>query len=403
MRVLLVLTVGLIVASAALAAEATPIEGPIIQWGPLQRGPVQIRNFGPRAIVGVPTGVAAFVGATAGGEANVPVAVRSFAAYRRSFGADDGPVSAAVQGFFANGGQQAYVVRVLPGDLPGSLADRTGIYALESAGGVSIMVLPEVDDEVVLAAAARYCEQRRTFLLVDPPADADTVAEVTGWRTVSGGGLRIQENAAVYFPRVLVHDPATGATRTVGPSGFIAGLYARSDRERGVWKAPAGTEAVLRGVQGLAAKLTQPEMDALTELGVNPLRELPGGGYVAWGARTMAGSDSEWKYVPVRRFALYLEESIDQGTEWAVFEPNDEPLWGQIRAQVMTFLEGLYRQGAFPAARPQEAYFVRCDRSTMTQADIDAGRLHILVGFAPLKPAEFVVLRIRQRVAPPQP
>lgn len=402
MRAVLALVVTVIAATVVLAVEIGPTAPPTA-GRPVLRPPTQLRLAVPRAITGVPTGVAAFVGETARGPANVPVPVSDYNVWRSNFGtsANPSPMDAAIKGFFENGGRQAYVVRTLPGGLPGSLADRTGIYALEdSPGVVSILVIPEVDDEVVLDAAHRYCRQRRMFLLVDPPADADTVAEVQSWRTVSGGGLRIHENAAVYFPRVLVTDPATGATRTVGPSGFIAGLYARSDRERGVWKAPAGSEAVLHGVTGLAAGLSAPEMEALTAAGVNPLRALPGGGIVAWGGRT-AASDPEWKYVPVRRFALYLEKSINQGTQWAVFEPSDEPLWAQVRAATEAFLMDLFRRGAFPATKPEEAFFVRCDRTTMTQADIEAGRLNILVGFAPLKPAEFIVLRITQHTARP--
>ena len=179
----------------------------------------------------------------------------------------------------------------------------------------------------------------------------------------------------------------------------MAGLYARTDANRGVWKAPAGTEASLSGVQGLVYNLTDTENGQLNPLGLNCLRIFPVYGDVCWGARTLAGSDqmaSQWKYVSVRRFALFLEESLYRGTKWVVFEPNDEPLWAQIRLNVGAFMQDLFRQGAFQGQTAQQAYFVKCDNETTTQTDIDNGIVNILVGFAPLKPAEFVVIKISQ-------
>jgi phage tail sheath protein FI len=183
------------------------------------------------------------------------------------------------------------------------------------------------------------------------------------------------------------------------PSGTIAGLYARVDGARGVWKAPAGTEAALVGAQGIEYNLTDLENGTLNPLGVNCLRLFPVFGPVAWGARTLQGADqmtSEYKYIPVRRLALYLEESLYRGSKWIVFEPNDEPLWAQIRLNFGAFMHNLFRQGAFQGKTPREAYFVKCDKETTTQNDINLGIVNILVGFAPLKPAEFVVLKIQQ-------
>jgi phage tail sheath protein FI len=179
----------------------------------------------------------------------------------------------------------------------------------------------------------------------------------------------------------------------------VAGIYARTDAARGVWKAPAGTEARLTGVQKLDVPLTDPENGALNLLGINCLRTFPVYGPVVWGDRTLEGADalaSEWKYVPVRRFALFLEESLYRGTKWVVFEPNDEPLWAQIRLNVGAFMQNLFRQGAFQGQTPREAYFVKCDKETTTQTDINLGIVNILVGFAPLKPAEFVIIKIQQ-------
>ncbi len=166
-----------------------------------------------------------------------------------------------------------------------------------------------------------------------------------------------------------------------------------------MWKAPAGTEATVNGIVGFQDELSDAENGSLNPLAINCLRTLPTYGNVVWGARTLDGDNnrgSEWKYIPVRRMALFLEESLFRGTQWVVFEPNDEPLWAQIRLNINAFLQTLFRQGAFQGATPREAYFVKCDRTTTTQADINMGIVNIHVGFAPLKPAEFVVLRIQQ-------
>jgi hypothetical protein len=187
--------------------------------------------------------------------------------------------------------------------------------------------------------------------------------------------------------------------RTFAPSGVVAGLYARIDSTRGVWKAPAGTEATLTGVRGVVYNLSDPENGVLNPLGLNCFRIFPIYGPVLWGARTLVGSDAEasqWKYVPVRRLALYIEESLYRGTKWAVFEPNDEPLWAQLRLNIGSFMHDLFRRGAFQGRTPNEAYLVKCDKDTTTQSDIDHGIVNILVGFAPLKPAEFVVIQIQQ-------
>ena len=174
---------------------------------------------------------------------------------------------------------------------------------------------------------------------------------------------------------------------------------ARTDSARGVWKAPAGIEATLAGVAELTVKLTDGENGILNPLGVNCLRSFPVIGRVAWGARTLRGADQladDYKYVPVRRLALFIEESLYRGTQWVVFEPNDEPLWAQIRLNVGAFMHGLFRQGAFQGQTPRDAYFVKCDRETTTQNDINLGIVNIVVGFAPLKPAEFVIIKLQQ-------
>ncbi|CAN5908709.1 hypothetical protein BH23GEM7_BH23GEM7_23920 [soil metagenome] len=290
-------------------------------------------------------------------------------------------------------------------ELRGSRNAKTGMYALEDADLFNILCLPaaaELADagemQAVYADAEAYCEERRAFLLIDIPESVNELNEMETWLG-ENEGLR-HRNAAVYFPRVRFPDPLNAnRLRSFAASGTVAGLYAATDASRGVWKAPAGTEARLRNVQGLDSLLTDRQNGVLNPLGVNALRNFPVYGNVSWGARTLDGADvqaSDWKYIPVRRLALFLEESLYRGTKWVVFEPNDEPLWAQIRLNIGSFMQNLFRQGAFQGRTPREAYLVKCDRETTTQDDINRGIVNILVGFAPLKPAEFVIIRIQQ-------
>ncbi len=248
----------------------------------------------------------------------------------------------------------------------------------------------------VINEAVKFCRDHRAFFLVDIPSGVGLNA-IDTW--LEDRSITRDSHAAVYFPRLEMPDPLNSfRPREVGASGTVAGIYARTDATRGVWKAPAGIEASLRGVT-LKTKLTDLENGGLNPLGINVLRNFPVYGNVVWGARTLEGADqqaSEWKYVPVRRLASYLEESLYQGLKWVVFEPNDEPLWAQIRLNVGAFMQTLFQQGAFQGQSPREAYFVKCDRETTTQNDINLGIVNILVGFAPLKPAEFVVLQLQQ-------
>jgi uncharacterized protein len=294
----------------------------------------------------------------------------------------------------------------LPGEeeLRGVRLDKSGIYALEDADLFNILCIPAAvelsaaDMRAVYAEATAYCEERRAFLLIDIAAEMNALPAMEMWLE-ENAGLR-HRNAAVYFPRVRIADPLNrNRLRSVAASGTIAGLYSATDSSRGIWKAPAGTDARLRNVQALDYRLTDRENGVLNPLGVNSLRVFPVFGPVAWGARTLDGADmqaSEWKYIPVRRFALFLEESLFRGLQWVVFEPNDEPLWAQIRLNVGAFMQNLFRQGAFQGTTPRDAYFVKCDAETTTQDDINRGIVNVLVGFAPLKPAEFVIVRIQQ-------
>ncbi len=248
----------------------------------------------------------------------------------------------------------------------------------------------------LVTAASTFCSAQRAFLLVDPPAATTNAAAA---QALLATATPPSKSAALYYPRLLMPDPLNGdRPRNVGPSGVVAGVCARTDATRGVWKAPAGIDAVVGGVS-LAVPVAESDSAALNPLGINALRTLPVIGNVVWGARTLFGADtraSEWKYIPVRRTALFIEQSLNAGLKWVVFEPNDEPLWSQIRLNVGSFMQDLFRKSAFQGTTPRDAYFVRCDKNTTTQSDIDKGIVNILVGFAPLKPAEFVVIQIQQ-------
>jgi Bacteriophage tail sheath protein len=301
--------------------------------------------------------------------------------------------------------KQSEGASALLGTSAGSDPLNAGIYELERLAPniFNLLCIPAAANlsttsmQAVLAAAATLCEDQRAFLLVDIPDGVKTVEQMVEFM---GSDAKPQTNsAAVYFPRILVPDPLKdNELRSAGPSGTMAGVYARTDGDRGVWKAPAGIEAGLRNVT-LPVKLTDLENGALNPIGANTLRSFPIYGNIAWGARTLEGADqqaSEWKYIPVRRTALFIEESLYQGLKWVVFEPNDLPLWSQIRLNVGAFMQGLFRQGAFAGATPREAYLVKCDSETTTPADVNLGIVNIIVGFAPLKPAEFVIIKLQQ-------
>ncbi len=280
-------------------------------------------------------------------------------------------------------------------------ATRRGLYALDRADLFNLLCIPPFapGDDVEaaeLGGALAFCRRRRAMLLVDPPAATNTVAGAITF----ANSLTRDENIAFYFPRVRAPNPLReNRLESFAPCGAVAGVMARTDAARGVWKSPAGLEAGLNGVSELSLKMNDADNGQLNPLGINCLREFPNLGRVVWGARTLRGADalaSEWKYLAVRRMALFLEESLYRGTQWVVFEPNDEPLWAQIRLNVGAFMQNLFRQGAFQGRTPREAYFVKCDRETTTQNDINLGIVNIVVGFAPLKPAEFVVIKLQQ-------
>jgi uncharacterized protein len=298
-------------------------------------------------------------------------------------------------------------------DLIGDPAAFTGIYALQKVSIFNLLCIPDatrampgdpsaldtsVNPNAVYSAAITFCDQQRAFLLVDPPPDVTTVAGAVDWK--SSQLSVVDPNGAAFWPRLRLPDQLNNyQLRTFAPCGVVAGVYATSDANYNVATAPAGTGASLSGVQSMVYKMTDQENGSLNPLGLNCFRIFPNYGPVLWGARTLVGADamgSQWKYVPVRRTALFIESSLYQGTQWVCFQPNDEPLWAAIRLNVGTFMQSLFLKGYFQGTTPAQAYFVKCDSETTTQNDIDLGIVNILIGFAPLMPAEFVVIQIQQ-------
>jgi len=288
------------------------------------------------------------------------------------------------------------------GDYTGNSSAKEGLYQLKKADLFNLLCLPPEGATAdyppgLLTAAVALCEEERAMLLVDSPSGwGDKDAAKSGLDAV----VAKSKNAALFFPRLKQPNQLRdNQVEEFVPCGAVAGVMARTDTQRGVWKAPAGIDATLRGVPELSVKLNNAENGELNPLGINCLRSFPVIGRIVWGSRTLRGADilaDEYKYIPVRRLALFIEESLFRGTQWVVFEPNDEPLWAQIRLNVGAFMNNLFRQGAFQGTTPRQAYFVKCDKETTTQNDIDRGIVNIVVGFAPLKPAEFVIIKLQQ-------
>jgi phage tail sheath protein FI len=286
---------------------------------------------------------------------------------------------------------------------------KTGIYALYNTDLFNLLCIPPATrgadtDTGVYNTAMGVCADRRAILLVDSPlawgvnpTPANEAFNKLSTLNLTGDNAR---NAALYFPQLIIADPLLkNQPDTFVPCGAVAGIMATTDTSRGVWKSPAGIDAAFNGIQGLQTKLTDKENGQLNPVGINCLRNFPLAGNVIWGARTLRGADQledDYKYVAVRRTALFIEESLYRGTQWVVFEPNDSPLWAQIRLSIGAFMHNLFRQGAFQGSTPKDAYLVKCDSETTTQTDINNGIVNILVGFAPLKPAEFVIIQIQQ-------
>jgi phage tail sheath protein FI len=373
-----------------------------------------------KPIEGVGTAVAAFVGLAPGGPVNTPLRVSRWGQFAKIYGdpnePDNGPfmedafLAHAVRGFFENGGTRCWVVRVggaTPQDFAGDAAQHRGLGTLAAIDEITMVCMPDGmilardGDEAELTALQQklvaHCEDAgNRMAIVDCPPGLST-REVLNWRT-SGPGYD-SKDAALYYPWLEVADPSTGRPLLVPPSGHVAGMWCRTDAGFGVHRAP--TEGLV-GVAGLGFDVTEGDQDELSGAGVNSIRAFPGQGIRVWGARTLS-SDPEWRSVPVRRVFLNLASSIDQGTRWTVFEPNDERLWEGLRQEVEHFLQRSWRDGALAGETANDAYYVKCDAETNPPEVIEAGQIVCEIGIAPVKPREFAILRLSRIAADARP
>ena len=373
------------------------------------------------------TSVTAFVGGASRGPTDTATVVTSWSQFHTVFGSRSthSHLAFSVHDFFANGGTDAVVVRVGSGpavtasDLLGGAdarSQRRGIYALDAIEVVGMIVIPpyagpagmatwDVEPHVLQATVA-YAHERHAVVIADAPA-AWTVGSRPKLDETALAAFPADPNLAVYLPRLLESDPAhRGGVVPVGASGAVAGVIARADTTKGAWKAPAGRDATVTGMHSLSMVVDDPTTGMLNPLGFNSIRSLPGGGTVVWGARTRGQqgvADPEWTYLPVRRLALMIEASLIRGLQWTAFEDNAAPLWLRVRTDVQAFLDTLWRRGAFAGVTPDDAFWVHCGPDTMTADDLRHGQLRLVVGFAPVKPAEFVVLNVVQATAAVSP
>ncbi|HUI78733.1 MAG TPA: phage tail sheath C-terminal domain-containing protein [Bryobacteraceae bacterium] len=378
---------------------------------------------GARPIQAVGTSTAGFVGVAPNAKAylNEARAINNWSEFCKEFVPEkDGestPLSHAVYGFFLNGGHRCYVVNVGAGNaVNGGTGGGTGLDVLESIDEIAIVAIPGFSDPASYGAALEHCEGLKNRVaildasdpvrdidrLIEPgtvPAPPDAKAGSPKPAATTTGGLRPPVSkggyGAFYFPSIVVRDPlAPKKTVTVAPCGHMAGVYARTDATRGVHKAPANEP--IRGALNVTYRLTSDEQGKLNQNGVNCIRLFPRDGILVWGARTLDEGSSPWRYLNVRRLFIMIEESIKRSTGWVVFEPNDPSLWKSIRRDVSAFLRLVWRDGALMGTTPEEAFFVKCDTETNPPEVIDAGQVVILIGIAPVKPAEFVIFRIGQ-------
>lgn len=383
---------------------------------------------GARPIGPVGTSTAGFVGVAPNPDAplNKAIAVNNWTEFLRTFvvegSSDTTPLVRAVYGFFDNGGSRCWIVNIGPnGTLHGSAGRRAGLDVLEPIDEISIVAAPGFHDIGAHEALLSFAEKSRTSVaILDPAPDIQDISSLTKVATTTpsrsaakppaeGGDAKPEGRASVpepanrprqseygtfYYPRIVVTDPITQEQQVTPPSGHIAGVWARTDANPGVHKAPANT--AVRGVTGLEYPLTRSEQDVLNPNGVNCIREFGNQGVLVWGARTLAAEASEWRYLSVRRLCISIEQAISRGTTWMVFEPNDYTLWRSIRRDVGAFLRQVWRSGALLGRTPEEAFFVKCDEET-NPADVrDAGMVVAHIGIAVVKPAEFVVFKLSQ-------
>ena len=360
-------------------------------------------------ITGVATSIAAFVGRAPGGPVEEPTLISSWTDFAAGFGDPDalgkGPFMAgsylahAVYGFFQNGGGICWVVRLVEEPGGSEAAHRRGLSALSPIDDIMIVCMPDLQDlgrdpqdegaRALQAAMVAHCEALgpRMAILDAPPSMSSQ--ELEAW--LDGTAALDSKSATIYHPWIQVVGPLSDRALLVPPCGHVAGVWARTDSERGVHKAPANE--VVRGAQGLASEVTEHDQAALNGVGVNCIRSFPGMGIRIWGARTLS-SDPDWRYVNVCRLFDYIAASVIKGTEWAGVQPNDERLWRQLQGLIAGFLTTSWREGALFGATPEQAFFVRCDAETNPPELVRAGQVNIEIGIAPVKASEFIVFEI---------
>ena len=348
-----------------------------------------------RPITGTVTDVTAFVGITeTKPSGNAPRLIRSFQEYQQHYGGflpesmgQYGHLPDAVKGFFDNGGARCYIVSVTPAEMNNIVPDdflADGIATLEQLRDVRIVAAPGVFDADIQQGIIDHCEAMHDrFAILDMPDMVRSSGELREHREQFDSAC-----AAFYHPWLQIRDDETGENRYIPPSGAIAGIYAVNDRTRGVHKAPASIP--VNGITGLKYTLTESDQQEMNPNGINVIRFFPGRGYLVWGARTCSSYD-EFKYVNVKRYFLYLQQSIREGTAWIIFEPNNEQIWARTAQSVENFLNDEWRKGALMGTKPEEAYFVKMDHETMSNYDLEQGKRILMFGVAPIKPAEFIV------------
>lgn len=362
----------------------------------------------PPISINIPTAVTAFIDFFNSGPAATPTKITSLVAFQQTFGGLDprSEASYQIQQFFNTGGQHAIVLRI--SSEPSTPAFAAALQSALTTLNIpfNLLSIPATSNfspagmHAIMLAAESVCTSRNAFYLADIPPSAIIATPVAMEAWFANTGLTTSSHAAIYYPRLIIPDPLhPNSPHEIGSSGAVAGIYANTDSTRGVWKAPAGTNAIIPGATP-AFPLNDLAAEQLTSVAINPIRTFPAYGTIVWGARTTAGAnDLDYQYVNVRRLTAYIEQSIAAGLQWVVFQPNNPTLWASIRLVASNFLNRLWQQGALMGSQPQQAYFVKCDATTMTEIDILNGRVNILIGFAPIKPAEFVLITICQRAA----
>lgn len=362
-----------------------------------------------KPIEGVPTSTTVLLGTFPLGPRFIPRQIRSLQECERTFRGQntDRPAYLAAKQFFENGGQTLWIISIGTESPMTASPFLKGLSRLIQLDAFNILLTPETINlpdrqwQIVYRAAFPYLEEYRAMYLPPPPrlnSGQPTTQTLVAW--LNAHTDLHHANVCLYVPLIQVRSQVNPSNTVIMDCGSsMAGVYARTDASQAVWKAPAGLDAILRGVIKLEETFTPREMTLLTAASLNAIRALKPDTFVAWGARTFS-TDLEWKYLPVRRTAMFLESSIRQGLQWIRNEPNGEPLWKGIRQILENFLHGFFRQGAFQGSHARDAFFVKCGRETISTSDQTAGLVKILIGFAPLKPREYIILNIHMQAMP---